>query len=75
MLNNFDELVSDIASIKKDIKDIAVKVDILLEIMDSFTAMLSESDDDDNETEDYDLDESWVPKEDEFWEDDADESI
>jgi len=73
MLNNFNELVSDITSIKKDIKDIVFKVDILLEIMDSFTAMLSECDDD--EVEDYDLDESWVPKEDEFWEDDSDESI
>jgi len=71
MLNNFDELVADIVSIKQEVKDISYKVDLLLEIMNSFTVMLAESDEDE-ESEDYDLDESWVPKEEEFWEDDSD---
>jgi hypothetical protein len=71
MLNNFDELVADIASIKHDIQDINLKIDLVLEIMNSFTVMLAESDEDE-ESEDYDLDETWVPKEEEFWEDDSD---
>ena len=71
MLNNFDELVADIVSIKQEVKDISYKVDLLLEIMNSFTVMLAESDEDE-ESEDYDLDETWVPKEEEFWEDDSD---
>lgn len=67
MLNNFDELVADIASIKQEVKDICYKVDLLLEIMNSFTVMLAESDEDE-ESEDYDSDQTWVPKEDDFWE-------
>jgi len=72
MLNNFDELVADIVSIKQEVKDISYKVDLLLEIMNSFTVMLAESDEDE-ETEDYDLDESWAPKEEDFWENDDEE--
>jgi hypothetical protein len=49
----------------------------MLEILNNFTIMLAEDDEDLEENYDFDndSDESWVPKEDDFWEDDNDESI
>lgn len=70
--NDQSDLYKDIADLKKEINDMSYKIDLILEILNNFTIMLSEEDE---EVEDYDSDESWVPKEDEFWEDDNDESI
>ena len=64
-----DKIIKEITDLKKQVKDISFKVDMMLEILNNFTIMLSEED------EDYDSDETWVPKEDDFWEDDNDESI
>ena len=70
--NDQSDLYKDIADLKKEMNDMSYKIDLILEILNNFTIMLSEEDE---EVEDYDSDESWVPKEDEFWEDDNDESI
>lgn len=71
-----DKMIKDIIDIKKEIKDIAFKVDTMLEILNSFTIMLAEDDEDLEENYDIeDGDETWVPKDDDFWEDDNDESI
>ena len=67
-----DKIIKEITDLKKQVKDISFKVDMMLEILNNFTIMLSEEDED---IEDYDSDETWVPKEDDFWEDDNDESI
>jgi hypothetical protein len=74
---NNDKMLKEIGEIKKEVKNIAFKVDTMLEILNNFTIMLAQADyeDDDEDEEDYDSDESWVPKEEEFWEDDNDESI
>ena len=61
------DIVKEINDIKKEVKDISYKVDLMLEILNNFTIMLAEEEDN---IEDYDSDESWVPKEDDFWEDD-----
>jgi len=44
----------------------------MLEILNSFTIMLAEDDEDLEENYEFDNDteETWVPKEDNFWEDD-----
>ena len=60
-------LIKEINEIKKEVNDISYKVDLMLEILNNFTIMLSEEE----EVDDYDSDESWVPKEDDFWEDDS----
>lgn len=74
-LNKNDaKILKDISDIKKQIKDIGFKVDLMLEILNNFTIMLAE--DDEDLEENYDIDdpnESWVPKEEEFWEDDEDD--
>lgn len=67
-------LIQEINEIKKEVKDISYKVDLMLEILNSFTIMLSEEEAEyDEENEDYDSDETWVPKEDDFWENDNDD--
>jgi len=66
-----DKILKDIIEIKKQVKDIGYKIDLMLEILNNFTIMIAE--DEDDLEEEYDSDESWVPKEDEFWEDDNDE--
>lgn len=78
---NQDKIIKEISDLKKEIKNIVFKVDAILEILNSFTIMLAE----DNEYEDEDSyaseeedDESWVPEQEENWnsyEDDEDESI
>lgn len=69
-----DKLIKEISEIKKEIKDMAFKIDIMLEILNNFSIMLAEDDEDLEENYHIeDADETWVPKEDEFWEDDNDE--
>jgi hypothetical protein len=72
-----DKLYKEVLDIKKQMKDITTKVDAMLEILNNFTIMLAEDDEDleENYDIDNDSDESWVPKEDNFWEDDNDESL
>jgi uncharacterized protein (UPF0335 family) len=72
-----EKIIKEISDIKKQVKDMSFKVDAMLEILNNFTIMLAEDDEDLEENYDFDndSDESWVPKEDDFWEDDNDESI
>jgi seryl-tRNA synthetase len=68
---NNEKLLKEFAEVKKQVKDIEFKVDLMLEILNNFTIMLAEEEED---VEDgYDSDESWVPKEEEFWEKDNEE--
>lgn len=68
---NQDKVIKDIHEIKKEVKDIAFKVDTMLEILNSFTIMLAEDDEDLEENyEIEDSDESWVPKDEDFWDTD-----
>jgi seryl-tRNA synthetase len=70
-----EKIIKEINDIKKQVKDISFKVDTMLEILNNFTIMLAEDDEDleENYEFDNDSDESWVPKEDDFWEDDNNE--
>jgi ethanolamine utilization cobalamin adenosyltransferase len=65
-----DKIIKDIVEIKKEVKNIAFKVDTMLEILNNFTIMLAEAEEEDL-LEDYeDTDETWVPKEDNFFDND-----
>lgn len=69
--NSNKDIFTEINDIKKQVNDISYKVDLMLEILNSFTIMLAEDDEDLEENYDIDdNDESWVPKEDDFWEND-----
>jgi len=69
---NQDKILKDITEIKREIRDIAHKVDAMLEILNSFTIMLAEDDEDLEENYNIDdTDETWVPKDD--WKDQDDE--
>ena len=69
-----DQIIKEIKDIKKEVKDIAFKVDTMLEILNNFTILLAEDDEDLEENYEFeDSDETWVPKEDDFWENDNDE--
>jgi len=70
---NHMKIGKEINDLKKEVRDIAFKVDTMLEILNSFTIMLSEDDEDLEEDYEFDSDETWVPKED-YWEND-DESV
>lgn len=52
------DLIKDIKDIKKQIKDISFKVDTMLEILNNFTIMLAE---DDEDIDSYG-DQTWVPE-------------
>ena len=68
-----EKIIKEISDIKKQVKDMSLKINLILEILNNFTLMLSE---DNNEVEDdYDNDDTWVPKEKDFWEDDSDDSV
>lgn len=71
--NNDDKLHKEYASIQKDfsairqdIKAMHKKIDYLIEIMNNLTIMVLEEDDldDDEDSESYDTDQTWVPEED-----------
>lgn len=66
-LHNMDNNLSkDIANLKKDLKSINAKIDMVLEILNNFTIMLLDEEEGDDEFEDYDTDQTWVPEEDDW---------
>lgn len=66
------KLSKEISEIKKEVQNIAFKVDTMLEILNNFTIMLAEEEELDDDNYDTDIDETWVPKEDDFWSDEED---
>ena len=68
-----DKIIKEISDVKKQVKDISFKVDMMLEILNNFTIMLAE--DEEDLEDNYDSDETWVPKDEDFWEDDTDEQL
>jgi seryl-tRNA synthetase len=65
-----EKIIKEINDVKKQVKDISFKVDMMLEILNNFTIMLAEDDEDleENYEFDNDGDEHWASKEDDFWE-------
>jgi hypothetical protein len=72
---NNEKILKEINDVKKEVKNIAFKVDNMLEILNTFTIMLAETEDEEDLENYDDADETWVPKEDEFWEGDDEENL
>lgn len=62
-----EKLVKDILEIKREVKDIAFKVDTMLEILNNFTIMLAEDDEDMEENYSEEGESSWIHEQDEDW--------
>ena len=65
----------DTDNLKRDMKSISNKIDLVLEILNSLTIMVLDEEDVDEDDEEspygvYDSDDSWVPNEDQDYEDD-----
>jgi hypothetical protein len=64
---NKNEMLEEISQIKREVNSISTKVDIMLEILNTFALMIEEEGEEELE-ESYDSDESWLPDEDDdFW--------
>jgi hypothetical protein len=68
---NKNEILEEISQIKKEVNSISTKVDIMLEILNTFALMIEEEEEEEEGEEleeSYDSDESWLPDEDDdFW--------
>ena len=65
----------DIAGIKVQVREVSNKIDMVLEILNNFTLMVMDDEglqDLERDEEDYDIDQTWVPNEDQ-WSTDEDE--
>lgn len=67
MADQYDELYSEIQEVKEEIQNISAKVDQVLQMLSDFTIMLMEDPEEETE-EEYGYEDSWMPKEDDFWE-------
>lgn len=70
---NQEKILSEIKDLKKEVKTIGFKVDMMLEILNNFTIMLAEEVEDDNDTYEFDSGDSWVPNDNEEDEDEEDD--
>ena len=67
-----EEIKEEIHNLREEVTSISAKVDQVLQMLSDFTIMLMEDpeDEEDNEEEEYGYEDSWLPKEDDFWEND-----
>jgi hypothetical protein len=65
-------LSKDIDLLKREIKALNNKVDLILDILNNLSLLVLEEEefDDEDDLEDFDTDQTWVPNEDEFWKND-----
>ena len=73
MADKNDELYTELQEVKQEVNNISAKVDQILQMLSDFTIMLlDDSDEDeselDSDEEGYGYEDSWLPKEDDFWE-------
>ena len=65
------EIKEEIHSLKEEVTNISAKVDQILQMLSDFTIMLMEDpEEEEEEEEEYGYEDSWLPKEDDFWEND-----
>ena len=71
MANINNEIKEEIHNLKEEISSISTKVDQILQMLSDFTIMLMEDpEEEEEEEEEYGYEDSWLPKEDDFWEND-----
>jgi hypothetical protein len=66
-----DNIKEDLVFIKNELESLDMKIDMILDMLNNFTMMLVEEND---EADDYDSDDSWVPEQDDYWNEHEDES-
>ena len=64
------EIKEEISGLKEQVANISAKVDQVLQMLSDFTIMLMEDPEEEEEEEEYGYEDSWLPKEDDFWEND-----
>jgi hypothetical protein len=64
-----EEIKEEIHNLREEVTNISAKVDQVLQMLSDFTIMLME-DPEEEEEEEYGYEDSWLPKEDDFWEND-----
>jgi hypothetical protein len=64
-----EEIKEEIHNLREEVTNISAKVDQVLQMLSDFTIMLME-DPEKEEEEEYGYEDSWLPKEDDFWEND-----
>lgn len=65
------EIKEEIHNLKEEVTNISAKVDQVLQMLSDFTIMLMEDpEEEEEEEEEYGYEDSWLPKEDDFWEND-----
>ena len=64
------EIKEEISGLKEEVANISAKVDQVLQMLSDFTIMLMEDPEEEEEEEEYGYEDSWLPKEDDFWEND-----
>ena len=69
------KLAKEVIAIKSNIKSIEEKIDAALDVLNSFTIMLAEDDEDLEDNYELDSDQTWVPNEENFWQNDEDDEI
>ena len=67
-----EEIKEEISVLKEEVANISAKVDQVLQMLSDFTIMLMEDpeEEEEEEEEEYGYEDSWLPKEDDFWEND-----
>lgn len=60
------EIQEEIRALREEVANISAKVDQVLQTLTDFTIMLMEDPEEDDEENGYE--DSWLPKEDDFWE-------
>jgi hypothetical protein len=66
-----EEIKEEIHHLREEVTNISAKVDQVLQMLSDFTIMLMEDpEEEEEEEEEYGYEDSWLPKEDDFWEND-----
>lgn len=70
---DMSSIKTDIFTLKKELKTLSNKIDLILDILNNLSIMVLEEEEDPDILEDFDSDQTWVPEEDE-WNNHEDES-
>lgn len=74
MSKESSDIKNDIANVKTELKAINNKLDLILEMLNSFTLMVLEEEELEDEEDEEDLyNTEWVPEQDEDWNTDEDD--
>lgn len=71
-----DSIKEDLTFVKNELESLNIKVDLILDMLNSFTIMLTESDEETDLDSIYDSEDNWISEKNEDWnsyQDDDDE--